>query len=354
MVSAPTKYQAPVGVLIERLRQHYVFPDVGEQIAAHIKEKFDAGAYESVDDEAKLAEVLSKDLLAVNNDGHLGVRFQNEEFEEDSQPCVEESLPIDEEDPISEMWSGGGLINYGVKRVEVLKGGVGLLELQGFFPLAVAGPMITAAFTLLANTSALIIDLRANFGGDGECGDFVLSHLVPRAIHTNDVYWRPSNKTQQLRTFSYVSAPRYLAKRPVYVLTSERTFSCAEKFSGTAQALGRAVVIGENTGGGGHPCHWFKMSKHLQASISIGCTTNRALGRGWEGVGVKPDVECKPESVLDVAYRMALQGIEGQEALGHIGRMVAKDRNTELEKLEESLKDLAVTDPRRTGDAKDL
>ena len=40
---------------------------------------------------------------------------------------------------------------------------------------------------------------------------------------------------------------------PVYVLTSNKTFSAAEEFTYNLKNLKRATIIGETTGGGAHP-----------------------------------------------------------------------------------------------------
>ncbi|KAJ3182089.1 hypothetical protein HDU87_000435 [Geranomyces variabilis] len=344
-MTSASKFEGPVRLLTQRLRENYVIPDAGSQVAAHIEARLEAGAYDALADEEALATVLSEDLLHVNNDGHLQVTFSKTVLEEDIPPCQDEELPIDEADGIDQrMWGGAEIINYGVKKVESLKGGIGLIAFQGFLPAALAGPAITAAFTLVSSSAALILDLRTCFGGDGDCADFALSYLVPRRIPTTDTYWRPSNTTEQRATADYVPGPRYLSKRPVYVLTSDKTFSCAEKFTGTLQAFKRATIVGEATGGAGHPCHSFKISNHLAAAISIGTTTNRVTGRGWEGTGITPDVKCGAEDALEVAHALALRAVKdnGLEGPGMIRQMLARDRKTELEGLEKKLEALGL------------
>jgi C-terminal processing protease CtpA/Prc len=57
--------------------------------------------------------------------------------------------------------------NYGLKRVEILDGNIGYLHLTTFVHPHVAGESMCAAMAFLAHTQALIIDLRANGGGEG-------------------------------------------------------------------------------------------------------------------------------------------------------------------------------------------
>ena len=50
----------------------------------------------------------------------------------------------------------------GVREVRVLEGNVGYLRLSTFYPLDLARPKLAAAFTLLADTDGLVLDLRQN------------------------------------------------------------------------------------------------------------------------------------------------------------------------------------------------
>lgn len=50
----------------------------------------------------------------------------------------------------------------GVREVRVLEGNIGYLRLSTFYPLDLARPRLVAAFTLLADTQGLVLDLRQN------------------------------------------------------------------------------------------------------------------------------------------------------------------------------------------------
>lgn len=50
----------------------------------------------------------------------------------------------------------------GVREVRVLEGNIGYLRLSTFYPLDLARPKFAAAFTLLADTDGLVLDLRQN------------------------------------------------------------------------------------------------------------------------------------------------------------------------------------------------
>jgi hypothetical protein len=94
--------------------------------------------------------------------------------------------------------------------------------------------------------------LRENHGGWPDGVVFWCSYLFPDArTHLNDIFEAGTGETRQFWTLAHVPGERYL-DRPVYVLTSDWTFSGGEEFAYTLQAQGRAELIGETTGGGAH------------------------------------------------------------------------------------------------------
>jgi C-terminal processing protease CtpA/Prc len=86
-----------------------------------------------------------------------------------------------------------------------------------------------------------------------------------------------------------------------------RTLSAAEDFSYALQALKRAKIIGERTGGGAHPSREFRLTEHFTAAIPYARSVSPITGRDWEQVGVIPDVSVSAEDALRSAYILALQ-----------------------------------------------
>ena len=96
---------------------------------------------------------------------------------------------------------------------------------------------------------------------------------------------------------------------PVYVLTSERTFSGGEEFCYNLQALGRAELIGETTGGGAHPTRGFPISPAVHIAIPFARSINPVTGANWQGTGVVPDIAVPEAEAYDVAYARALRHV---------------------------------------------
>ena len=203
----------------------------------------------------------------------------------------------------------GRLDNFGIHRVERLDGNVGYLDVRRVAVPANAGPAIAAAMELVAGTYALIIDLRHNGGGSPEGVVFWCSYLFgEEPTHLNDIYRADTGETRQFWALPYVPGPRYV-DRPVYVLTSGRTFSGGEDFGYTLQALGRAEVIGETTGGGAHPTRPFPISAAVHIAIPFARSVSPVTGTNWQGTGVVPDVQADAAQAYDVAYARALRHV---------------------------------------------
>ena len=95
------------------------------------------------------------------------------------------------------------------------------------------------------------------------------------------------------------------------MLTGESTFSAAEELSYDLQQLGRAVLVGERTRGGAHPCEGWTVHPQLEATIPMGRAVNPVSGTNWEGVGVQPDVPCAAAEAVDRAHALALARLAG-------------------------------------------
>jgi len=188
---------------------------------------------------------------------------------------------------------------------------VGYLELRSFgFEAEWIGDAAAAAVAFLANTDALIVDVRRNGGGSPGMVAFVSSCLFGAdSVHLNSLYWRPGNRTEHFYTRTRVPGVRYGPERPVYVLTSRRTFSGAEEFAYNLQTRQRAVIVGDTTGGGAHPGGLQRVTDHFGLWVPTGRAINPITKTNWERVGVRPDVAVSSDQALRTAQLAALRGL---------------------------------------------
>jgi len=292
---------------LELLRANYVFPDQAGQAATAIEARLEAGEYDDLD-EITLTERLTRDLQEITGDRHLRVVLGGGPGPR-RQRIGEPEEPEDHEARRLAMRRQGRLDNFGIRQVERLDGNVGYLDVRRVAVPANAGPAIGAAMELVAGTYALIIDLRHNGGGAPEGVVFWCSYLLDeRPTHLNDIFHADTGETRQFWALPYVPGTRY-PDRPVFVLTSGRTFSGGEDFAYTLQALGRATVVGETTGGGAHPTRGFPISAAVHIAIPFARSVNPVTGTNWQGTGVVPDVAADAERAYDVAYARALEKV---------------------------------------------
>jgi hypothetical protein len=313
------------------LRANYVFPEVAEQAATAVEAHMAAGEYDDLD-EVTLTELLTRQLQEITGDKHLRLRLGGGPPPgrgpepggpgpggpgpggpgpggPERGPGPDEVEPTNHEARRLAMRQRGRLDNFGIRRVERLDGNVGYLDVRRVAMAANAGPAITAAMELVAGTYALILDLRRNGGGSPDGVLLWCSYLLKdEPIHLNDIFHADTGETRQFWTLPYVPGTRYV-DRPIYALTSSRTFSGGEEFCYNLQALGRAELIGETTGGGAHPTRGFPISRAVHIGIPFARSINPVTGTNWQGTGVIPDVAVPEAEAYDVAYAKALRHV---------------------------------------------
>ena len=334
------------------LRENYVFPELAGQVAAAVERRLAAGEYDNLD-EITLTELLTGHLQEATGDKHLAVRLgggpgrgpgprrgpgpgpgpglgRPAGGQDGDRAEREDGGPADHEVRRLKMRQMGRLDNFGIHRVERLDGNIGYLDLRRVPMPENAGPAIAAAMELVAGTYALIIDLRRNGGGHPNGVAFWCSYLFPEEpVHLNDIFHADTGETRQFWSLPYVPGPRYL-DRPVYVLISSRTFSGGEDLCYTLQALGRAELIGETTGGGAHPTRPFPISAAVHIAIPFARSVNPVTGTNWQGTGVIPDASVPADEAYGAAYAKALRHVAG---LGDVPPPVADEARDALAAL---------------------
>jgi C-terminal processing protease CtpA/Prc len=161
----------------------------------------------------------------------------------------------------------------------------------------------TEAMSKVADTDALIIDLRDNGGGQPAMVAYISSYLFDQRTHLNDIWDRRTDRTQEFWTRN-VPGKKYGGTKPVFVLTARRTFSGAEEFSYNLKSLKRATIIGETTGGGAHPVSPHRINSHFTIGVPFARAINPITKTNWEGAGVAPDIKVPASDALETARRM--------------------------------------------------
>ena len=291
-----------VSKLSTLLKDTYVFPDKGAEMSDLLLERLAEKSYSGTSDPRSLAETLTHDLQSVCHDLHVNVRH-NPRFYED---LLATESPEDSLERLQRRAAWARQNNYGFRKVEIIDGDLGYIQLDGFSGSPDAGPTATAAMTFVSGCDAIIFDLRDNGGGSPQMIQYLTTYLYgDEPIHLNNFYNRHSDEISQTWTLPYVPGKKS-AQADVYVLTSARTFSAAEEFTYNLKNLERATVIGETTGGGAHPGGVHPIEHGFTVFIPDGRAINPITGTNWEGTGVSPHVEIAADDALLKARILAL------------------------------------------------
>jgi hypothetical protein len=285
------------------IETRYVIEDTARSLAEQLRRDATADRWRDTSDPEAFAAAITAHLRSAADDGHLGLSYR-------ATPLAEEVEAAERTYSAEEMnrWYGPHL-NYGFEQVRRLDGNIGYLDLRVFAPTSTAGDVAAAVMTMLAQSAALIIDLRENAGGHGEMAHLLAAYLLDESKPMSGSYDRPSGRREWALTPAWVPGRRYGAGRPVYVLISKRTFSAAEGFAYDLQALRRVTVVGERSGGGAHPFEYRRVHPHFVLSLAEGRSINPITGGNWQGGGVAPDVQVPADRALETALTLAREAV---------------------------------------------
>jgi hypothetical protein len=286
------------------LADYYIDAALAKQMADALQSHEKAGDYNSIADGDAFAEKLTADLRAVSHDRHLRVDF--------TPFKAPQRTGGPGPDDIARMHQHMLHDNCAFDKVEILPGNIGYIKFDGFMDASFCGPTVTAAMGFVAHTDALIFDIRQNGGGQPAMVTLIASYLFDEPTHLIDIYNRKEDSTQQNWTLSYLPGLR-LTKQPVFVLTSERTFSGAEEFAFDLKNQKRATIVGETTGGGAHPVAPHTVADYFTVGVPFAKSLDPATKTNWEGTGVVPDVKVPAADALETAEKLALEKIQGKK-----------------------------------------
>lgn len=279
------------------LNEFYLFPDVAKRVAAKLQTQQKQGEYRDITDGEIFAIRLTDDLVALSGDKHVAVDFFSK--------IMPAEAPAPHPHPDSRQLAAR---NCGFEKAEHYAPNIGYLKLNTFDEPENCTSTAIAAMNFLADSDALIIDLRDNHGGAPRMAAVISSYLLDEPTHLDDIYDRKQNTIEQLWTFPYLPGKKFTGKA-VFVLTSARTFSAAEEFSYDLKSLKRATLIGETTGGGAHTMAPHRIDDHFFIRVPFGRFINPVTRTDWEGTGVEPDVKVSAAEALDVAERLSAEEI---------------------------------------------
>lgn len=289
--------QSAVDQIATLLNRHYVFPDVAQKTGEHLQSRLKAGHFDSYNDLKSFAEALTTEAQTITKDKHMRIRPvpPRQAPANTSEGMVEERL-----NDIARKREAVA----GFAAVKKLEGNVGYLDIRFFAGVEWGAPIADHYMALLATSDAVIIDLRKNGGGNPAMVRYLCSYFFDKKLHLNSLYWREGDRTEEFWTLDKVGGQK-MPDVPLFILTSNRTFSGAEEFSYNMQTQKRATLVGETTGGGANPGGGFPVNEQLMIFIPTGKAVNPVTKTNWEGVGVVPEVKVPQAEAMDKALELA-------------------------------------------------
>jgi len=331
LLAAPDRVdiQSTTDELADLLENNYVFPEIGELYATHLRKRVAEGAYDTTATAEELAAQLETELNAVHEDAHLRVAAIG---------------PADETGPRDGR-------RLGMPQGRALAGARWIADEIAYVAVTLL-PGDEASQQEMADflseyqaARALILDLRGCPGGTLPVMDVLFSHLYAKRTHLVTMDTRVEAERRNGAIFSDLpsltreTAPDGLVRRyhwavpkapespwadtPVYVLTGS-TGSACEHLAMALKVSGRAMLVGSATGGAGHygGVQQFGGGR-FEVFVPVGRTFDPHTGQDWEGTGVTPHLETPAEDALDRA--LAELGVEREaspaveDADGYVG-----------------------------------
>ncbi len=286
-----------IETLSQLMNDFYVFPEVAHETEKHLKSQLKSGHFDIYSEKIAFAKALTESVQSINNDKHMRIMANKPFVEPENTPERKVAEQLDYIDRFRRF-------NSGLTTVKIMDGNVGYLDLRGFAGFEQNKSAVDAYMTLLANCDALIIDLSKNGGGDPHMVQYLCSYFFDKNVHLNSLYWRDGDVTQEFWTLENIDGTK-MPSVPLFVITSDKTFSGAEEFSYNMQTQNRATLIGQTSGGGANPGRTMRINNDLGVFIPMGKAINPITKTNWEGVGVVPEIKTTLEGAINKTHELA-------------------------------------------------
>lgn len=277
---------AAIAVMAQRIDTTYVFQDKGQKIAQHLRSEHRQGRFSAAKNWQDLAVAVSKNLQEFSRDGHLYVRYDPKTVKELQNPVQPGADTATQAYDAFFDGKEAAERNFGFREVKVLDGNIGYIGISEINISANSLPVLFATMRFVANTRALVIDLRNNGGGGSNTGSVLESFFLPK--DTPLLEFRTRNGSMQTeKTVGWLLEPKY--DKPLFILVNQGTASAAEAFAYALQKHRRAKVVGGRSAGAAFMNSWYPVNEHLFISVSTGAPTWPGTTGNWETTGIQPD-----------------------------------------------------------------
>jgi hypothetical protein len=304
----PAMRYGRIDTIAAKLTEHYFDAAVGKQLADALLDRAARGDYD-VPPGPELAARVNTDIQDTSRILGIPAGTFVADVVYSARPIPNGLPPPPSAETLEQRRSTLLRQNCLVEKIETLPRNIGYLKLNGFPDVSECRSIISAAMASVNTADALILDLRDNAGGFGASVLAIAAYLFDRP---KSFYDPRATKPYSAWTSSPVSGSK-LSDKPVYVLTSPRTRSAAEFFAYNVKMLKRATIVGETTGGSQHSGAFHRIDDHFGMGIQQTAPPENPFPvKGWEVIGVEPDVKVSEVAAFDTARKLAESRVRRQ------------------------------------------
>lgn len=276
----------------------YVFPEVAVKYQQRMNKCLDSRCLDGLQDDKQVAKKLTEILNEVYADKHLHVFSPGQREVNNGRKIVKRKG--------GKNGQAGKSGPIAISKQEILEDNIGYIKYNMFPGTEEALKATRDAMIAMKDTKALIFDIREHRGGHPFHVDEIAGFLFTEPTH---MLTTQSPYTHDGKPWKLISKPNQYAEayidKPVYLLTSERSGSAAEHFAMAMKTTGRAILVGETTGGWGHWGGVINLERGFTMFLPSGRAFNPNNKLGWEEIGVTPDIMKDDELSLDYALNRA-------------------------------------------------
>jgi len=276
--------------IAQALKEEYLYPEMGINMAEKLMQNISSQQYNELTTAGRLADKLTKDMVALSKDRHLWVEASN--------PMRDQSIYAENRD-VEELRRD----NYGFRKTEILPGNIGYIKFDMIHDGEEALEIAASALALVADCDALIFDIRDNIGGRWDVARLIISSLFKEQKILSHTYDRTGQKIRTDKTLKDIPGERFDPDLPVYILTSGRTGSAAEGFAYILKHYNRATIVGETTIGATHPSKELVINQLFRISVPYLRVENPVTKTDFENIGVIPHIKVKASKALKAAIK---------------------------------------------------
>lgn len=275
--------------LKKSLAEHYIYLDKAERVGVLLDELIKERKLADISDKRAFTKALTKEIQTILNDKHFRVIIPR------PRPIDEDRNVLDTHVEVLTRFRKGGF-----QDIKILEGNVGYVKIDGFR--AEDKHQVDGLMTYLRTVDAIIFDLTNN-GGGGQPVNYLTSYFLPENTLIGKTYHRKKDAWTELRSEPVEGDRR--PNVPLFIITSDFTFSAAEAFTYNLQARGRATVVGEVTGGGAHPTAFFPVNNNVAVLMPNRRSYNSVTRSNWEAKGIQPEALTTEDEAFDKAHELA-------------------------------------------------